>query len=292
MSRPIQISLFQLDNYGPWTVTPAPRRETDLQALQARLYADLADFVGGADGYVFYDRFDNMIAVTNGMDLEDHRQFQRRVRNQYPITVSIAVGVSETPVDALEVAARKLQQTGSAQDPDRTERLVHAGPSSESESGSGSTSVSTSTPTSTSTSASSSPSTSNPNSTSDPVTIAHFDIVDVTGEFTDRKHPAATTLAVQRATLELETVLYEEFDSLARFVGGDNIIAVCPPLEAADFDAARAHVLAETGIDLQVGIGRGESAHEAGYRAKLALEECRETGSRRHEYQPRAPAEH
>ncbi len=270
MSRPIQLSLFQLDNYGPWTVTPAPRRETDLQALQARLYADLADFVGGADGYAFYDRFDNMIAVTNGMDLEDHRRFQRRVRNRYPITVSIGVGVGATPADALEVAARKLQGTGSAQDPDRTERLVRAGPSAESGSG----------PTST------------PTPTTDPVTIAHFDIVDVTGEFTDRKHPAATTLAVQRATLELETILYEEFGSIARFVGGDNIIAVCPPLEAADFDAAREHVLAETGIDLQVGIGRGESAHEAGYRAKLALEECRETGTRRHEYQPREPAEH
>ncbi len=272
MSRQIQLSLFQLDNYGPWTVTPAPRRETDLQALQARLYADLADFVGGADGYAFYDRFDNMIAVTNGMDLEDHRRFQRRVRNRYPITVSIAVGSGETPVDALEAAARALQGTGSAQDPDRTERLVRAGPSAESESESGSTST--------------------PTPTTDSVTIAHFDIVDVTGEFTDCKHPAETTLAVQRATLELETVLHEEFDALARFVGGDNIIAVCPPLEATDFDAARAHVLAETGIDLQVGIGRGESAHEAGYRAKLALEECRETGTRRHKYQPSVPAEH
>ena len=42
----VQLSLVQIDEYGPWTVTPEPRRETDLQSLQATLYADFADFVG------------------------------------------------------------------------------------------------------------------------------------------------------------------------------------------------------------------------------------------------------
>ncbi len=253
----VQLSLFQLDNYGPWTVTPSPRRETDLQALQSRLYADLADFVSGFDGYAFYDRFDNLIAVTNGISIDDHRRFQQRVRNRYPITVSIAVGTGATPVAALGAAGEALQAAGSAQDGSRTEALVHAGPQSQ----------------------------------PGPVTIAHFDVVDVTGEFTDQQHPARTTLAVQRATLELATVLYEEHESIARFVGGDNIIAVCPTLEPAAFDAAREHVYGATGIDLQVGIGRGETAHEAGYRAKLALEECRETGVRRYEYHPHAAAD-
>ena len=46
----VRTTLVQIDNYGPWTVTPSPRRETDLQSLQARLYADFADFAGREDG--------------------------------------------------------------------------------------------------------------------------------------------------------------------------------------------------------------------------------------------------
>ena len=239
-------------------MTPAPRRETDLQALQSRLYADLSTFVGRDDGYAFFDRFDNMIAVTNGISIEAHRQFQRRVRNRYPVTVSIAVGAGPTPIDALGAGANELQATGSAQDATRTERLVTSGPTG---------------------------------AANGPVTIAHFDVVDVTGEFTDRQHPVETSRAIQRATVELETVLATEFDSIARFVGGDNIIAVCPSLESAAFERARSHVRSATGIELQVGIGRGETAHEAGSRAKLALEECRETGDRQHEHQPQAIVE-
>ena len=59
---------LQLDDYGPWTTTPEPRRETDLQALQARLYADFADFLGGRDGYAFVGRFDNMVGVATGVE--------------------------------------------------------------------------------------------------------------------------------------------------------------------------------------------------------------------------------
>ncbi len=245
----VQLSLFQIDNYGPWTVTPAPRRETDLQSLQAQLYADLADFVGQYDGYVFYDRFDNMLGITNGIDLETHGRFQRQVRNRYPVTISVGVGAGPTPVDALGLASQQLQAAGSAQDPDRTEIL------------SASDVVVDGT---------------------DDLTVAHFDVVDVTGSYTDRRNAATTTIAIQRATVELAAYLHDELDSIARFVGGDNIIAVCPPLSSGSLDAARDHVYDLTGMDLQVGVGRGATAHEAGHRAKLALEECRESGSRIH----------
>lgn len=245
----IQLSLLQLDNYGPWTVTPSPRRETALQSLQSRLYADFSDFVGREDGYAFFDRFDNIIGVTNGMDRETHERFQEHVRNQYPITASIGVGTGKTPLAALGTATEQLQQAGSAQDPSRTEILGVA-------------------------------------NTVDPgvsdLTIAHFDIVDVTGTLTDRQNAAQTTLDVRRATLELAEYMQREHDSIARFVGGDNIIAVCPPLAREAFDEARDAISETTGIELQVGVGNGSTAHAAGYRAKLALEECRENGHRVH----------
>ena len=249
-SEDIQLSLVQLDNYGPWTVTPSPRRETDLQSLQARLFADFSDFVGREDGYAFYDRFDNLIGVTNGIDGPTHERFQELVRNRYPITVSIGVGVASTPLDALGNATAKLQRAGSAQDPNRTEILAVDETIGQA---------------------------------IGDLTIAHFDIVDVTGGYTDSQNEAQTTLDVRRATLELAEYMQTEHDSIAHFVGGDNIIAVCPDLDGSAFDAARDSVAESTGIDLQVGVGRGPTAHAAGYRAKLALEECRENGHRVHQ---------
>jgi len=108
----------------PWTVTPSPRRETDLQSLQARPFADLSDFVGDRDGYVFFNRFDNMIAVTNGIERTTHGRFQQRVRNRYPITASVGIGRATTPAGALGAASGVLQDAGSAQDPDRREVLA------------------------------------------------------------------------------------------------------------------------------------------------------------------------
>ena len=55
----IQMTLIQIDNYGPWTVTPRPRNESDLQILQAELYADLERQFANKKGLVFFTRFDN-----------------------------------------------------------------------------------------------------------------------------------------------------------------------------------------------------------------------------------------
>ena len=246
----VQLSLVQLDNYGPWTVTPSPRRETDLQSLQSRLYADFADFVGREDGYAFFDRFDNIIGVTNGIDGLAHEQFQEHVRGQYQITVSIGVGSGTTPFAALGAATNSLQDAGSAQDPNRTEILAIDGTVDRADGA---------------------------------VTIAHFDIVDVTGRYTDTQNAAQTTLDVRRVTLDLAEYMQTEHESIARFVGGDNIISVCPSLSVDTFEAARKAVADRADVDLQVGVGRGVTAHAAGYRAKLALEECRENGHRVHQ---------
>jgi len=245
----IRVALIQIDDYGPWTVTPEPRREMDLQYLQASLFADFAAFVDTYDGYAFYGRFDNMYAVGNKIDPADFERFQRRVRNRYPVTVSIGVGLAESPVEALGEASERLQAAGSAQDGNRREALV-IGDDEPADTGM--------------------------------VTVGHFDVVDVTGSLTDRENAIDVSLAIRRATLELATYLRTEYDSLAHFVGGDNIIAICPDIAPQAFDNAIEHVRVETDIELQVGIGRGPTAQAAGEQAKEALEQCRATGARIH----------
>ena len=248
MTEPLQVALVQIADYGPWTTTPTPRRETDLQSLQASLFADFATFVGEYDGYAFYGRFDNMYAVANRPEPTAFARFQRLVRNQYPVTVSVAVGRADTPAAAIGVASDRLQAAGSAQNDRREEALAIGDGETRPETG--------------------------------PVTIAHFDVVDVTGSLTDRKNALDVTRTIRRAALELETHLRRAHDCLTHFVGGDNVIAVCPTVSADAFQAAIEHVRAETGLELQVGVGHDRTAHAAGEEAKHALEACRETGDR------------
>lgn len=244
-----QITLVQIDNYGPWTVTPEPRREVDLQTLQSRLYADLSQLIGREGGYVFFARFDNMIAVTNGLDLDDHAIIQESVGNRYPVSVSMGVGTATTPRAALTDATDVLQTAGSAQD--RTRREILGGETLD-----------------------------EPERTAEDVGIAHFDVIDVTGTYTDRVDAFETFIAIEQGYAALMRHMHREHDSLSFFVGGDNVIAACPDLGEAAYEDAIAYVSERAGVDFQVGVGRGRTANDAGMAAKHALEECRHNGTR------------
>jgi GTP cyclohydrolase IIa len=244
-----QVTLVQIDNYGPWTVTPSPRREVDLQTLQSRLYADLSQLVGNHEGYVFFTRFDNMIAVTNGMGIDDHRRVQESVRNRYPVTVSLSVGTGESPRDALSRATVNLQAEGSAQDEARTE-ILRGETLAEAERGPGD------------------------------VQIAHFDVNEATERYTDELNAFEVFRRIDRGYVTLLEHMYDANDALTFFIGGDNVISVTPDLDADRFESAIDHVEDAAGIDLKVGVGRGATATTAGMTAKEALERCREDGTR------------
>ncbi len=242
-----QLTLVQLDNYGPWTVTPEPRREMDLQTLQSRLFADLAQFIGARGGYIFYTRFDNMIAVTNGIDREAHAILQESIRNRYPVTISLGVDVAETPAEALEGATERLQAAGSAQDEARTEVL--AGEFLDA------------------------------SASHEPLHIAHFDVNDATGKYTDQLNEFDSFIHIERSYASLMEYMRKAHGALSFFVGGDNIIAVCPDLSEDAYQDAIDHVERDAGIELKVGVGRDSTAHKAGIAAKHALEECRYEGT-------------
>jgi GTP cyclohydrolase IIa len=244
-----QVTLVQIDNYGPWTVTPAPRREPDLQTLQSRLYADLAQLVGNRGGYVFFARFDNMLAVTNGLTREDHAMIQESIGNRYPVTVSFSIAAARTPAEALSTATERLQEAGSAQDDGRRE-VLRGDPIPEGE-----------------------------RSARD-VEIAHFDVEDATEKYTDELGAFDTFVRIEGGYHALMRYLHEEADSLAFFVGGDNVIAVGAGLTREAYAAAIDHVEAEAGVRLKVGVGRDRDARAAGMAAKRALEVCRENGTR------------
>ncbi|WP_178917441.1 GTP cyclohydrolase III [Natronomonas gomsonensis] len=240
-----QVTLIQIDNYGPWTVTPEPRREVDLQTLQSRLYADLSQLFGNREGYVFFTRFDNMVAVTNGLDADAHALIQESVGNRYPVSISLSIAVDSAPAEALGVATDQLQDAGSAQDRGRTEVLR------------GDTLA-------------------DDERTDDDVQIAHFDVNDATEKYTDQLNEFDSFINIEQGYAELMRYMRKAHDSLSFFVGGDNIIAVCDAVDREGYADAIEHVNEAVGVELKVGVGRARNAQSAGMAAKHALETCRE----------------
>jgi GTP cyclohydrolase IIa len=239
----VRATLIQIDNYGPWTVTPEPRRESDLQALQSRLYADLCSAFGAHDSLVFFSRFDNVVAFTEGVSPEEHRAVQRSIGNRYPVTVSMGVADAGTPKEAVGRASALLQSEGSAQDADRKERVA-------SDLNGGGR-----------------------------LQVAHFDIEDVTERYTDEMDAYGCQLLVERAGLALMEEMWAR-EATTFFVGGDNYVAVAPSLDEGDYADVVDSVEDETDVELKVGVGESETPSDAGMQAKHCLERSRNGGGR------------
>ena len=235
----IQMTLIQIDNYGPWTVTPRPRTESDLQILQAELFADVQRLIAAKKGLVFFTRFDNLFAVTNGLNEEDHMRIQRSIRNRYPITISMGVGAAETAHEAQRLATIALQKEGGAQSSGRKEILAINNLIE------------------------------NPEDSF--VQAAHIDINSVTETLTDIESAFDTSFMVNKAQHYLMTKLREK-GALLFFIGGDNFMSPCNGLSEDDLTQILKEIDEEIGIGLKAGIGRADNMEDAAYMADIGLE--------------------
>ena len=238
----IQMTLIQIDNYGPWTVTPRPRNESDLQILQSELFADVQRQIAMKKGLVFFTRFDNMLAITNGLNEEDHLRIHRSIRNRYPITISMGVGAAETPHEAQRLATIALQEKGGAQQSERKEILAIDSLVEDKDSY---------------------------------VQVAHVDINSVTETLTDKESAFDTSFMVNKAQHYLMTKLIKK-GSLIFFIGGDNYMCPCNSMSEDEITEILKEIDEEIGITLKAGIGRGRNAEDAAYMADIGLEEIRE----------------
>jgi GTP cyclohydrolase IIa len=236
------MSLIQIDNYGPWTVTPTPRNESDLQILQAELYADVQRQFATKKGLVFFTRFDNMLAVTNGINREDHFRIQRSIRNRYPITISMGVGTGKTPYESQKIATQVLQEKGGAQSSDRKEILAID---------------------------------SLVNKEDSYVQMAHIDINGVTESLTDNVPAFDTNFMVNKAQHYLMTELIKK-GALLFFIGGDNFMSPCNGLSPKQLKDIIEKIHKEIGIKHKAGVGRSDNAEDAAYSADLGLEVIRQ----------------
>lgn len=237
----IQITLIQIDNYGPWTVTPGPRAEPDLQTLQSRLYEDLEREFGARGGIVFYNRFDNLIAVSNGIGKEEHLRIQDSIRNRYPITISMGVAARDNPLEAQKVATQMIQKGGGAQSKDRCEILNIDSLADEENS---------------------------------KVQIAHIDIDDITNTLTDVESAYDTSIVVYEVLIELMKEL-KKLNALCFFIGGDNYMAPSNGVTRSQLREALKNVDEKTGVTLKAGVGIAKKGGQAADLADLGLEDIR-----------------
>lgn len=236
----IQMTLIQIDNYGPWTLCLGHKRESELQILQSELYADLQRFFSMKGGLVFYARFDNMLAVTNGIDVNEHREIQESICHRYPITISMGIGIGATAIEAQEKATKSLQRYGSSQLAKRRKILTA----------------------------------SNEPLGEGLVQIAHIDVDDVTQTLTDRTSAYEALFTMLKVHEELAMGFLKE-RALVFYVGGDNFLALSNGLTRQDYVDILRRVSEKVGLKLKAGVGIAFDAVEAVKLADEALDGIR-----------------
>lgn len=96
----VQISIVRIDGYGPWTLTKGSDREHELQILQSELYSDVQKLFSQKKALVFFNRFDEMFAVTNGLSVDEHIEILQKLLELHKLDISISIGNGKTPYEA------------------------------------------------------------------------------------------------------------------------------------------------------------------------------------------------
>jgi GTP cyclohydrolase IIa len=94
-----QTTVIKLEGYGPWTLSLGSDREHQLQIMQSKIYADVQELFSNKKGVVFSNRFDEFIAVTNRINLDEHMEIHNELSKKYiKIRISMTIGIDETPL--------------------------------------------------------------------------------------------------------------------------------------------------------------------------------------------------
>jgi GTP cyclohydrolase IIa len=232
----IQLTIIRIEGYGPWTVTLGSDREAQLQMLQAKIYHDVQRLFSSKDGIVFFNRFDEYFAITNGIGADGHLEIQRELAESYKdLTISMAIGAGKTAFEANLNAYRARKECKALDNGARIFGSVHDANTAQ---------------------------------------IMHID-VDSSTKVGDQLSPYEITALV----MKIYSMLAEEFmkyNSLAFFLGGDNIMVISNNMTKEQADEAIKKVTAGIDIKLNCGIGIGRTGRRAAEAATRALDTIRD----------------
>jgi GTP cyclohydrolase IIa len=232
----IQLTIIRIEGYGPWTVTLGSDREAQLQMLQARIYHDVQSLFSERNGIVYFNRFDEYFAVTNGLEVSGHVEIQRKLASSFPdLKMSMAIGTGRTAFEASVNAydARKREVFA-----DRTANIFGACKAA------------------------------------DTAQIMHID-VDSSTKVGDRLSPYEVTALVIKIYSKLAEE-FLKLNSLSFFLGGDNFMVVSNGVTKEQADEVIRKVTAGVDIKLNCGIGIGKTGRKAAEAATQALDTIRD----------------
>jgi len=233
----IQLTIIRIEGYGQWTLTLGSDREAQLQMLQARIYHDVQRLFSERDSIVFFNRFDEYFAITNGLGVDDHLHIQHELTKLYDnMLMSMTIGAGKTAFEANLDAYRTRKEGRMLDGNSRIFGSVQP--------------------------------------QADIAQIMHIDI-DSSAKVGNWLSPYELTALV----MKIYSRLAEEFlkhDSLAFFLGGDNVMVISNGMSKEQADVVLKKVTAGNDIKLNCGIGIGKTGRRAAEAATKALDTIRD----------------
>ncbi len=239
----IQITIIQIDNFGPYTEEMGHNREHKIQLLLSELFIFLQKKFNDYGSLVFSASKDNLVAVTNGISIEIHKEISNKVKKKFPITISMGIGIGKTPLEAQIEASNVLKSYGSAQS-SRKSIIAHNGHNL--------------------------PINGN-------VKVAHIDINFYTKIATDVNPFYSNYISLNKSYTTLMEY-FQEIEALCFFNGGDNFICICPnDMIRSDLEnILNAYEKKHKPWKLKAGIGQGKNLLNAISEANAYLSKIRE----------------
>src|SRR5919197_664022 len=232
----IQLTIIRIEGYGQWTFTLGSDREAQLQMLQARIYYDVQRLFSERDSIVFFNRFDEYFAITNGLGTDDHRDIQHELTKLYDnMSMSMAIGAGKTAFEA-NLNAYHTRKEGRMLDSDA--RIFGSGHHA------------------------------------DVAQIMHIDI-DSSAKVGNWLSPYEVTALIMKIYSKLAEE-FLKYNSLAFFLGGDNIMVISNGMAKENADKVIKNLTADIDVKLNCGIGIGKTGRRAAEAATKALDTIRD----------------
>jgi GTP cyclohydrolase IIa len=234
----IQLTIIRIEGYGQWTVTLGSDREAQLQMLQARIYHDVQRLFSERDSIIFFNRFDEYFAITNGLSANDHRDIQHELTKLYDnMSMSMAIGAGKTAFEA-NLNAYRMRKQGRMLD--SAARIFG----------------------------------SDHHHDADVAQIMHIDI-DGSAKVGNWLSPFEVTALVMKIYSRLVEE-FLKYNSLAFFLGGDNVMVISNGMAKEQADKVIRSVTAGIDVKLNCGIGIGKTGRRAAEAATKALDTIRD----------------
>lgn len=233
----IQISILKIIGYGPWTLTLGSDREHELQILQASLYKDLQKKFSEKNCLVFLNRADEFFVISNGLNLEDHIEIQKGLKEKFDVGLAISIGYGDTPFEANQKAYEGKKNEVYLNEEHNIFGFLT-------------------------------------NSLENEVTIMHYDVDDLSSK---RKtlSPFEISSVIFNLYAKMSNYFMDK-NSLSFFMGGDNFMVVASDEGKNDAKTFVNLIKKEDKILLNCGIGTGKTSREAANLATKSLDTIRE----------------